>query len=273
VEENFRRQYGCVFIDEINIANMDYIREISMRCDYLLGTLNPDDPNLAVYREFINHSRPLPEWRHDAPKEILEMLNETEKPGLTHWFFSFKDNLGLSKEKMAQIIASVPPGTKIYMNKIQGLRVRATGLIFPNFSRKNNVITAAKAKQFKFAYFSCGVDTAYSQESPDTIAFIFQRITNSGKLGVLDEKIYNNADLDIPLAPSDIPPRLIDFLEKNRKEWGFARDVFIDNADQATITEMKKYKRRYGCVYNFLNSYKKIKKIDRIHFMLGWINV
>jgi len=94
-------QYGCVFIDEINIADMDYIREISMRCDYLLGTLNPDDPNLAVYREFINHSRPLPKWRHDAPKEILEMLNETEKPGWTHWFFSFKDNLGLSKEKMA----------------------------------------------------------------------------------------------------------------------------------------------------------------------------
>ncbi len=32
-------QYGCVYIDEINIADMEYVREVSMRCDYLLATL------------------------------------------------------------------------------------------------------------------------------------------------------------------------------------------------------------------------------------------
>ena len=37
-------QYGCVYIDEINIADMEYVREVSMRCDYLMGTLNPDNP-------------------------------------------------------------------------------------------------------------------------------------------------------------------------------------------------------------------------------------
>ena len=77
----------------------------------------------------------------------------------------------------------------------------------------------------------------------------------------------------MPLAPSDIPPRLVSFLERNRNRWGFARDVFVDNADQATITELKKYKRQHGCVYNFLNAYKKVQVIDRIHFMLGWLNV
>jgi hypothetical protein len=64
----------------------------------------------------------------------------------------------------------------------------------------------------------------------------------------------------------------MDFLERNRKEWGFARDVFIDNADQATITECLKYKRTHPCLYNFLNAYKKITIIDRIHLQLGWIN-
>lgn len=54
-------QYGCLYIDEINIADMEYVREASMRCDYLLATLNPDDPKLPVYKEYINHSRPLPE--------------------------------------------------------------------------------------------------------------------------------------------------------------------------------------------------------------------
>lgn len=273
-------QYGCVYIDEINIADMDYVREISMRCDYLLATLNPDDPNLPIYKEYINHSRPLPEYKNDAPEELNNMLNEEPKPGWVHWFFSFEHNLGLTKEKKEQIIMNVPKGTKLYKNKILGLRGRATGLIFPNFSRKNNVRSADwlkkrmadKENPLRFDIFSCGVDTAYSQESPDTIAFIFQGITSKGQLIILDEEVYNNADLEIPLAPSDIPARLITFLERNRKKWGFARDVFIDNSDQATITELKKYKRQYGSIYNFLNSYKKVQVIDRIHLMLGWIN-
>lgn len=274
-------QYGCVYIDEINIADMEYVREISMRCDYLLATLNPDDPNLPIYKEYINHSRPLPEYKDDAPVELNNMLNEEPKPGWVHWFFSFEHNLGLTKEKKEQIIQNVPKGTKIYKNKILGLRGRATGLVFSNFSRENNVRSidwlkkrmVDKKNPLKFEIFSCGVDTAYSQESPDTIAFIFKGITNKGQLIILDEEVYNNANLEIPLAPSDIPPRLIDFLERNRKKWGFARDVFIDNADQATITELKKYKRQHGSIYNFLNSYKKVQVIDRIHLMLGWINV
>lgn len=274
-------QYGCLYIDEINIADMEYVREASMRCDYLLATLNPDDPNLPVYKEYINHSRPIPEYKEDAPAEINNMLNEEPKPGWVHWFFSFVHNLGLTKEKLEQIIMNVPKGTKLYKNKIQGLRGRVTGLIFPNFSRKNNVRStewlkkrmADKKDPLKFIHFSCGVDTAYSQESPDTISFIYQGITDKGQLIILDEEVYNNADLEIPIAPSDTVDRLIKFLERNRKKWGFARDVFIDNADQATITELKKYKRQHGSVYNFLNAYKKVEIIDRIHLMLGWLNV
>lgn len=274
-------QYGCLLIDEINIADMEYVREASMRCDYLLATLNPDDPNLPIYKEYINCSRPLPEYKNDAPTEINNMLNEEPKPGWVHWFFSFAHNAGLTEEKKQQIILNVPKGTKLYKNKIQGLRGRATGLIFPNFSRKNNVRSidwlkkrmADKKDPLKLDIFSCGVDTAYSQESPDTISFIFQGITDKGQLIILDEEVYNNASLDIPLAPSDIPPRLVAFLERNRKKWGFARDVFVDNADQATITELKKYKRQHGSVYNFLNAYKRIQVIDRIHLQLGWLNV
>ena len=274
-------QYGCVYIDEINIADMEYVREISMRCDYFMGTLNPDDPNLPIYKEYVNCSRPLPEYREDAPAEINNMLNEEPKPGWVHWFFSFVHNAGLTKEKLNQIIMNVPKGTKLYKNKIQGLRGRATGLIFSNFTRKNNVRSTDWLKKrmtdrndpLKFIHFSCGVDTAYSSESPDTISFIYQGITDKGQLIILDEEVYNNASLEIPLAPSDVPPRLVDFLERNRKKWGFARDVFIDNADQATITELNKYKRQHGSVYNFLNAYKKIEIIDRIHLQLGWLNI
>lgn len=265
-------QFGCVLIDEINTASIDFVREICTRNDYLMATLNPDDPNLSIYSEFINCSRPLEKYKKDVPKEILEQLNSEEKKNWCYWFFSFYDNASLSDEDIEKKKTSAPKGTKLYKNKILGLRGRATGLIFSNFERKNNVITKDKAKGMKFVQFTAGLDTAYSQNSPDTFAFTFSGITANKELVLLNEEVYNNKDLDIPLAPSDIAPKFVKFLEKNRKDWGLARDVFVDSADQATIMELKKYKRINPCVYNFINSYKKVEIIDRIHLMLGWIN-
>jgi PBSX family phage terminase large subunit len=266
-------QFGCVLIDEINTASIDFVREICTRNDYLMATLNPDDPNLPIYSEFINCSRPLEKYKNDVPKEILEQLNSEEKKNWTYWFFSFYDNASLSEEDIEKKKLSAPKGTKLYKNKILGLRGRATGLIFSNFERSKNVISKDKAMKYKFIQFSAGLDTAYSESSPDTLAMTFIGITDKGKLVILNEEVYNNKSLEIPLAPSDIAPRFFNFLERNRKEWGLARDVFVDSADQATITELKKFKRTNPCIYNFLNAYKKITIIDRIHLALGWINV
>lgn len=270
-------QYGCLYIDEINTADIDFVRESAMRCDYLMATLNPDDPSLDVYKEYINCSRPLPEWEEETPKEIKDELREEPKPGWVHWFFSFKDNAGLPEEKLQKIIQNTPKGTKIWKNKIEGLRGKATGLIFPNFDRKKHVVSAAWVRQqvqsgkLKFKKFTAGMDTSYSAKSPDTIAMEFQGITEDRRLIILAEKVYSNADLDNPLAPSDTAVKFVDFLEQCRKEWGFAKDVFVDSADQATITELRKYKRLRGCIYNFFDAYKKVEIIDRIKLQLGWI--
>ncbi len=271
-------QFGCVYIDEINTANIEFVREISTRNDYLMATLNPDDPNLPVYKEFINRSRPYKKYAKDIPPEIMAELIEEPVPKWRYWFFSFIDNLSLTREDIEKKKASAPKGTKLYKNKIQGLRGRATGLVFPNFERSRHVRSKEWAKQFlksdcgkeHFIQFTAGLDTAYSQKSPDTIAMIFGAITNKGKYIQLDEKVYNNAELQTPIAPSDTVRNFIDFLERNRKDWGFARNVFIDNADQATITELNKYKRQNGCVYIFNPAWKKTQIIDRINLQLGW---
>ena len=270
-------QYGCLYIDEINTADIEFVREASMRCDYLMGTLNPDDPSLDVYKEYINCSRPLPEWESETPTEILNELKEEPKISWVHWFFTFKDNAGLPEEKLQKIIQNTPKGTKIWKNKIQGLRGKATGLVFSNFERARHVRTADWAKQFTqkknefFMYFTAGVDTSYSQKSPDTIAFSFLGITNKGRCIVLDEKVYNNANLEVPLAPSDTVNNLMAFLNRNRETWGLARNVFLDNADQATKQEWNKYKRRNGCVYSLNDAWKAMQIIDRINAQLGFL--
>lgn len=271
-------QYGCLYIDEINIADMEYIREASMRCDYLMATLNPDDPSLPVYEEYINHARPIAQYANDAPPDLLNMLNAEPKGGWVWWYFSFDHNAGLPQAKKEQIISMVPPGTKLYKNKILGLRGRATGLVFSNFDRsrhivnRNQLLQAAFDKKIRFVQFSAGLDTAYSSKSPDTISMIFQGITQDRKIIVLDERVYNNADISNPIAPSDTVRNFIDFLERNREMWGFARQVYIDSADQATITELKKYKRQNPCLYNFNGAWKKTKIIDRINMQLGWLH-
>ena len=270
-------QYGCLYIDEINTADIDFVREASMRCDYLIATLNPDDPSLDVYKEYINCSRPLPEWEGDTPQEIKDELKEEPKPGWVHWFFSFSDNAGLPEEKKQKILQNTPKGTKIWKNKILGLRGKATGLVFSNFSRKKHVVSERwvreqmAAGKIKFKKFTCGLDTSYSSKSPDTIAMLFQGITMDRKLITLAEKVYNNKELDQPLAPSDTAVKFVEFLERCRSNWGFAKEVFVDSADAATITELRKYKRLRGCLYNFVESYKKVTILDRINLQLGWI--
>lgn len=274
-------QFGCVYIDEINTANIDFVREISTRNDYLLATLNPDDPELPVYKEFINRSRPYRKYVADVPPEIMAELTEERVPQWRYWFFTFRDNLSLTDEDIRRKIEAAPKGTKLYKNKILGLRGRATGLVFSNFENGRHVITAESAKEMVrrkgdraqkefFVQFTAGLDTAYSQRSSDTIAMSFLGITNLGRCVVLSERVYNNAVVGIPLAPSDTVHNLIAFLDRNKDIWGFAREVFVDSADQATLTELAKYKRAHGSLYNFVPAWKKMKIVDRINLQLGW---
>lgn len=269
-------QYGCVYIDEANVADMDFVREVGIRHDYLLMTLNPDDPDLPIYGEYINRSRPQPEWVHETPPEMLEQLNQPPKPGWVHWYFTFDHNASLTPEKREQLLTGTAPGTKLHKNKIQGLRGRSTGLVFD--LRPSNIITAAQAQEMKFIKFSCGVDTSYSRSSDDTFCFSFGGLTIDRKWVTLAEKVYNNRDLQKPITPSDIPSLLISFMDwckLSTKEggagYGFARNAFIDSADQGTILECQKYRSTHGGVYVFDPAWKQTKIIDRINLQAGWM--
>lgn len=264
-------QYGCLYIDEINVADIEFVREASMRSDYIMATLNPDDPALPVYEEYINRSRPVGNWSAQTPNELIAMLDQPEVQGWCHWYFNMDDNIALTEEKKDLIKQNVPEGTKLWKNKIMGLRGRATGLVFSNFT-KDHIISAKelKAKKVKFKRFAMGVDTSYSQQSPDTIAMIFIGITDKCECYVLEERIYNNALRHEPLAPSDVIREIVAFADVCRIAWGDFRYIFIDSADQATITEAAKFKRQNGSIYAFESAWKKMPILDRINLQLGW---
>lgn len=271
-------QYGCVYIDEINVADIDFIREIIIRCDYLMATLNPDNPDLPVYSEFINHSRPIEKYNDDAPAELRRMLDGEPKPNWVWWYFSFEHNKALTREKKDQIINSLPKDTKIHKNKILGLRGRNHGLVFGNFDENIHVISKEQMYEMfektgeKFIKFSSGLDTSYSSKTEDTIAMITVGITNLGTLVILNEEVHLNKEGD-ELSPSDVAEKYCSFLDRCCREWDMIlRDVFIDCADQGTITELKKYKRKHNVMYNFIDSYKKVTIYDRILLERGWLH-
>lgn len=266
------QQVGVVMLDECNVADFAFVSEILMRwTTWFCVTLNPDAPDTPVY-DVINQARPVKKYKKDVPEEILkDLYSVAPKKGWCYWFFKMEDNAALTEDRIQQIRESVPEGTKTYKNKILGLRERATGLVFCNFNEKKHCISKEQAKKMKFIRYTCGLDTSYSCETSDTCAFVFGGLTNKSEFVVLDELVLKNKKEDI-FAPSVIVDRLIEFLEKNRKEWGLARDVFIDSGDQATISEAKLYKQTHGSVYEFNNSYKKVENIDRVNLQLGWMD-
>lgn len=265
------QQLGVVFLDEVNIANFEFVSEILMRwTTWFCMTLNPDAPDTPIYN-VINQARPTRKYKKDVPIEILkDLYSVPSKKGWCYWFFKMEDNAALSQERITQIKESVPEGTKAWKNKVCGLRERATGLVFCNFSEKKHVITEEQAKKMKFTKYTAGLDTSYSTETNDTCSMIFAGITNKSEFVVLDEFVIKNSKDDV-FAPSDLSLMFINFLEKNRKKWGFAPQTFIDCADQATISELLKIKKTKGSIYQFNNSYKKVQIIDRINLQLGWL--
>ena len=262
-------QFGCVYIDEVNICSIEFLREITHRCKYMMTTSNPDTPDLPVYKEFINRSRPLKQYEKDYPKELLNELNEPCVDGWVHWYFTFYDNASMTEEDIQEKINAVPIGTKMYKNKILGLRGRATGLIFN--LKPEHIVTREWAKKQKYVYYSIGVDTSYSKLTHDKLSFVAIGITKERKCIVLKNESYNNKDNTQPFAPSDVIPMINAFAERIKDEYGFARTVYIDSADSGTIQEAQKYKIKTGCIYDFAGAWKKTKIITRIQLQQSWM--
>lgn len=277
-------QFGAVFIDEANISDMGFIRELFLpRFEYCCMTLNPDNPDKEIYTEIINRARPIDKYKDSVPKWIWEELNKgTPMKKWRYWFFGFDDNPTMTEEKREQLLSSLLPETREYQTKILGKRTKGTGLIF--ILPKDNIVNENEAmfenpqetdvdrlirRQFK--KLTIGIDTAYSRESKDTFAFILSGITMTGQLIILEEMVLNNKGRTEPLTPSDIAIKVDEFVDYCTSKWGIIKNVFIDSADQATITECQKFRKLNGRSYSIFPAWKQTKVIDRINLQNSWI--
>lgn len=130
---------GGGVIDEINIADIDFINEIYRAVaavdEFWLGaTLNPDDPDLEIYRRLINKGRPLKKYLNDIPPSILsELAKETPIKNIIYWHFNFKDNPIMTEDKVNRFKQMYPPDSFYYASKVLGLRGVVEGVIFGKY--------------------------------------------------------------------------------------------------------------------------------------------
>ena len=270
-------QFGAVFIDEINIADMSFVRELFLpRFEYCCMTLNPDDPDKQIYKDIINRARPIEKYKNDIPIDITkELENSIASEGWYYWYFTFDDNPVMTQETKQRLLNSLLPDTLEYQTKIAGKRSKGLGQIMP--ITKNNIITEQEAMYVEndikrvFKRFMFSVDTSYSQKTNDVFAMVFDGIDISGRLITLEEKGFNNKNLREPLSPSDMVVEIDKFYTECCNKWGVTNVIYIDCEDAGTISEMRKFKRENNRTYNVVESWKKLKIIDRINLQNGWI--
>ena len=199
-------QLGCLGVDEANIADMEFLREASIRQNYMLWTLNPDNPDLEIYSQYINTARPLPQYERDYPKELLDQLDQPHVKGRTHWYFTFDDNIACSDEKRQQIISNAPVGSKLYKNKILGLRGVGEGSLYAPFMQ-NLLIPAESIEKKAIVEVLCSVDIGSATGDNDkkhahTVATV-AGLTKLGRVIVLNCKVINSIDLSSVVAQVD----------------------------------------------------------------------
>ena len=249
---------------------MDFVREGAMRCDYLLMTLNPDDPNLQIYKDYINHCRPLKEWEQDVPKEMMQQLmSQPAKEGWVHWFFRMDDNPSLTPEKKASIISNVPEGSKQWKSKILGLRGRSEGLVYEEFTDEK--IIPYNSFQFlpneRVARVICGLDSGLNN---DATALVTCLLTTAGRLLVIPSFYYvpkmgsnSNSQQAVNIA------KWIDFwLPKFGINFSNAVQIF---GDSAAITQDLIYEINLRTPFSACKVEKKdiLKDTQRVKSIIG----
>ena len=246
--------YGCSFIDEVNLVPSNdpeeiprFITELKPRTrEHGIWTLNPDEPDKPIYK-IINQARPLKKYKNKGPKEIRKMLDEPENPDYKWWFFERSDNPTMTPEEEKERYESLK-GTKQFNSLYLGLRAKSELLAFPSFNEENfitedEIFEGVKNGKIKWKNFCVGLDTSYSGHTNDLIALMFVGITFDKKVYVLDEFTFNNSSVketDRIFAP-DLAIIFYDFLHKNSKRWGYPEYCFVDEADSDTIGVLRRY--------------------------------
>lgn len=246
---------GGGIIDEINIADIDFVNEVfralvAVNNFWLGATLNPDNPDKEIYKDFINKTRPLNKYLYDIPESILrELANSEGEPikNAVYWHFNFNDNPIMTQDKIDFFKSLYPEDSFYYASKILGLRGVSEGVVFGKYLNDSYLSKSQEyfykghnqvldeidylVKTNSYTRYTIGVDLGSNQEKKGTV------MTFTGF-----NRSFSSIDIiDCYQAVSDEANALVEEICNKIKEWYYQIEsykldaVYIDGYGAVNI--------------------------------------
>lgn len=223
-----------VLFDEVALMPRSFVEQAMARCSVMGSTLwfncNPEGPTHWFYNEWVKKS---------------------EERRVLHLHFTMDDNPSLSEEKKAEY-ENTYSGV-FYARYVEGLWVRAEGLVYPMFDRDRHVVNEVPDFSLRHRYY---VSIDYGTVNPfaaglfdlspmdNTATMIRELYHNGGTAGRVDNEAYYKMleDMigDYPIQYILIDPSASSMIETINK-YGKFMPVKADNDVINGIQDVTKY--------------------------------
>lgn len=228
----------CIFVDEVNIANKQFIdecfaRQTSFDNPFTIWTLNGDFPTHWVYQDYINRC----EIVGRAPASIradMDAVTKTFGWFYTHW--NMADNPVMTPKKIEAAAGIYPTGSYYYTIKILGERGVPGDLIYIDYINESDLIE--KIDLARYSTFGIGVDIGASRAQNSFILGGFKQ--NHTAAAIIDKLTFQQ------VGYAEKTKRLIGFVEKWQKEGIRINYITVDNAELNYIADLAAEFRRRG---------------------------
>ena len=220
----------CVFIDEVNIADKQFVdecfsRQVSFDHPFTIFTLNGDIPSHWCYTDYINTSTIIGK----APASIIADMQKVPKvKGRYYMHWTFEDNPVMTPEKIERAKALYPVGSYYYTIKVLGERGAPGELIFLDY------LTDEVVKHYEYDYFdlyTVGVDIGATRAKNSVSLIGFKR--DYSEAAVVDCQTFANCGY------REKTERIESIVRGWLDKGIYIEGVFIDSAEQNYIKDMQ----------------------------------
>lgn len=227
-----------IFVDEVNVANRQFIDECFSRqtsFDYPLTiwTLNGDNPTHWVYTDYINRCKIL----GTAPISIQAEMARYDKTA--NWFYmhwTMQDNPVMTPSKIAGAESIYPKGSYYHTIKILGERGAPGSMIYLDYIDESKLIKAVDIS--KYHEFGIGVDIGASRaKNSYTLVGFSYDFSNAA---IIDKLTFSQ------LGYKQKTEQLAQFVKKWQDKGLTIRYITVDNAELNYIEDLTADFRKLG---------------------------
>lgn len=207
-------------------------RQLAAVRPYTLWDLNPCSPRHPIYTEYIDKYR------------------DNGMNGYVYEHFTIRDNLSISAERQAEIMAQYDPKTVWYRRDILGERCTAEGLVYPSFADtpEEFIIDAPPTIQ----YANIGVDFGGTKSGH---AFTLTGFTPGYREVVTLDDYYHDNGKDGCFNPDQLNTAFIDFVRRAQQKYRVAI-ARCDSAEQTLIAGLRSAVKKAGVPIGIENAIK-----------------